>query len=104
MMTVTARTAPILSRGNIDAFKISLLTVLPRLRAMDGLLACLVLHSCLALGMDSVDCLLHERPALPDAAVNLLRQNSEALVTKPDRLLLPLLRDRRRYCQLVSSV
>jgi hypothetical protein len=54
--------------------------------------------------MESVDCLLHERPALSNAAVDLLRQNSETLVTKADCLLLPLLRYRRCHCQLVSSV
>jgi hypothetical protein len=86
--------------GDIRAFRLSFLTALPRLRG----LVCLVLHSCLALGMESVDCLLHERPALSDAAVDLLRQNLETLVTKTDSLGLPLLRKRRRHCQLVSSV
>ena len=108
MMAVTARTAPTFSRaqalGDIGAFRVSCLTVLPRLRGLGGLLASLVLHSSLALGMESVDCFLHEGPALSDAAVDLLRQNSETLVTKADRLLLPLLRYRRCHCQLVSSV
>jgi hypothetical protein len=107
-MAVAARTGPTLSRlcilGDIDAFGVSFLTVLPRLRGVGGLLDCLVLHSCLAWGMESVDCLLHEGPALPHAAVDLLRQNSEALVTKADRFFLPLLRNRRRHRQLVSSV
>jgi hypothetical protein len=104
MRTVTARTAPILSRDNVGAFAIRFLTVLPRLHASDGLLACLALNACLAMGLDSVDRLLHERPALSDAAIHLLRQQLEALVTKPDRLLLPFLRDRRRYRQLISRM
>ena len=71
---------------------------------MGAPLACLVLHLCPALELESLDCLLQERPALSDATVDLLRQNSEALVAKADGLLLPLLRNRRRHCQLVSSV
>ena len=89
---------------DIGAFRVSFPTVLPRLRGVGGPFACLVLHLCLAPGMESVDCLLHERPALSDAAVDLLRQNSETLVAKADRPLLPLLRYRRCHCQLVSSV
>jgi hypothetical protein len=54
--------------------------------------------------MQSVDRLLHERPALSDAPIDLLRHNSEALATKTDRLLLPLFRQKRGHCQLVSSV
>ena len=108
MIAVTARTAYSFSRveplGNIGAFRASFLTVLLRLRGLGSPLACLVLHSALALGMQRFDRLLHERPALLDAAVDLLRQNSEPLVTQADRLLLPLLRYRWGHCQLVSRV
>jgi hypothetical protein len=67
-------------------------------------LVSLAIHLCLGLGVESVDHLPHKRLAQPDTAVDLLRQHSEALVAKPDRLLLPLLRNRRRHRQLVPSV
>ena len=64
--------------------------------------ACLVLPSILAL--EGIERLLYERSTLPDAAVDLLRQNFEALVTDADCLLLSLWRNRRRHRQLISSV
>ncbi len=90
--------------GDIEAFRSSFLTVVVRLRNLRGLLACYLLRSSMALGIESVDGLLHERPILSNAAIDLFRQNLETLVTKADRLSLPLLRYRRCHSQLVSSV
>jgi hypothetical protein len=54
--------------------------------------------------LDTVDRLLHERPILSNATIDLFRQNLETLVTEQNRVPLALLRNRRRHGQLVSSV
>ena len=43
-------------------------------------------------GVQAVDGLLHKRPALTNAAIDLLRQDLEALVAENDRLALSQLR------------
>jgi hypothetical protein len=105
-MAAIVRAALILSRvwtpDDIGTFGVSYLT--PRILGLDNPLSCLVLPSRLALGMEGVDRLLHERATQPNAAIDLFRQNFETRITKADRLRLPLLRDRRRHSQLVSSV
>jgi hypothetical protein len=44
--------------------------------------------------METVDRLLHERPMLPNATIDLFRQNLETLITEKNCLTLPLLRNR----------
>ena len=47
-------------------------------------------------GIETINRLLHKGPALPNAPVDLLGQNLEALIAEESRLLLPRLRQRRR--------
>ena len=107
-MAASVRIASPFSRayalGEIEAFRSRFLTLVLWLRDLRGFLACCLRCSSMALGIEAVDRLLHERPTLSNAAIDLFRQNLETLVTKEDRLLLPLLRNRRRHRQLVSSV
>ncbi len=90
--------------AEIEAFRSSFVTVVLWLRDPRGFLACCLRCSSMALGIEAVDGLPYERPTLSNAAIDLFRQNLETLVTKEDRVLLPLLRNRRRHSQLVSSM
>ncbi len=55
-------------------------------------------------GIEAVDRLLHQRPALPNAPVDLLRQNLEALVAEASGFLLPRLRERWHDCKVIPGV
>jgi hypothetical protein len=90
--------------GDIEAFRRSFLILAPWLRKLRSFLACCLLRTSRALRIEIADRLLHERPALSNAAIDLFRQNLETLVTKADHLSLLLLRNRRCHGQLVSSV
>jgi hypothetical protein len=55
-------------------------------------------------GVYAVDGLLHKRPVLTNAAINLLGQDFKALVAENDRLALSRFGNRRHDSQMISSV
>jgi hypothetical protein len=55
-------------------------------------------------GIEAVDRLLHQGPALPNAPVDLLGQNLESLVAEDSRFLLPRLRERWHDCKVIPGV
>lgn len=55
-------------------------------------------------GIETINRLLHQRPALPNAPVDLLGQNLEALVAEASRFLLPRLRQWRHDCKVIPGV
>ena len=90
--------------GDFNVSRSRLPPVLPRSRIVRGLLARCFPRWSVAVGIETFDRLLHERPMQSNATIDLFRQNLKTLVTEQNRFALPLLRDRRRHGQLVSRV
>jgi hypothetical protein len=55
-------------------------------------------------GIEAINRLLHQGPALPNAPVDLLGQNLEALVAQNDRLALSRIGNRRHDGEMISGV
>jgi hypothetical protein len=73
-------------------------------RIVRGPLACCLIRFFLLSGVWAVDGLLHKRPALTNAPIDLLGQDLEALVAENDRLALSRFGNRRHDRQMISGV